>query len=102
MFCSDSFSIISKNENVSTKFIYYVLKNQQEDIYKLKKGGAIKHIYPSDLKNFLIPLPPLEIQNEIVHILDTFTELITELITELKHRKIQYQYYLDSIFLCLS
>ncbi|WP_024116331.1 restriction endonuclease subunit S, partial [Helicobacter pylori] len=46
-----------------------------------------------DLQNFLIPIPPLEIQQEIVKILDAFTELNTELNTELKARKKQYEYY---------
>ncbi|AYQ45203.1 restriction endonuclease subunit S, partial [Helicobacter pylori] len=40
-----------------------------------------------------IPIPPLEVQQEIVKILDAFTELNTELNTELKARKKQYQYY---------
>ena len=103
IFCSScSFSIISKNQNVSTKFVYYVLKNQQEEIYKLRKGGAIPQLYPRDIEGFLIPLPPLAIQEKIVHILDSFSELISELISELKHRKMQYQYYLDNIFLCLK
>ncbi|WP_212852455.1 restriction endonuclease subunit S, partial [Helicobacter pylori] len=44
-------------------------------------------------KKYKFPIPPLEIQQEIVKILDAFTELNTELNTELKARKKQYQYY---------
>ena len=40
-----------------------------------------------------IPLPPIEIQNEIVKILDTFSELEAELEAELKAREAQYKYY---------
>ena len=91
------------NEKIlNNKFLYYVLKNKQEQIYEDVIEATPAHYPIEALKNILIPLPPIEIQNEIVHILDTFTELITELITELKHRKIQYQYYLDNTFLCLS
>jgi type I restriction enzyme S subunit len=42
---------------------------------------------------FQIPLPPLSIQQEIVRILDKFTELTAELASELKARKKQYEYY---------
>ncbi|GAA9850227.1 restriction endonuclease subunit S [Helicobacter pylori] len=44
-------------------------------------------------KKYKFPIPPLEIQQEIVKILDAFTELNTELNTELKARKKQYEYY---------
>ncbi|MCQ2642385.1 restriction endonuclease subunit S, partial [Helicobacter pylori] len=44
-----------------------------------------------------IPIPPLEIQQEIVKILDAFTELNTELNTELKARKKQYEYYREKL-----
>lgn len=44
-----------------------------------------------------IPIPPLEIQAEIVRILDTFTELIAELNAELNARKKQYTYYRDQL-----
>ena len=44
-----------------------------------------------------IPVPPLEIQNEIVRILDNFTELEEELEEELVARRKQYEYYRDSL-----
>lgn len=44
-----------------------------------------------------IPLPPLDIQKEIVHILNNFTYLINELNKELNARKKQYEYYRNSL-----
>ena len=44
-----------------------------------------------------IPLPPLEVQTEIVRILDKFTELEAELEAELDCRKRQYEYYRDKL-----
>ena len=41
----------------------------------------------------MIPIPPLEIQREIVRILDNFTNLTAELTKELTDRKVQYAYY---------
>lgn len=43
------------------------------------------------------PCPPLPIQNEIVHILDLFTQLEAELEAELEARKTQYTYYRDAL-----
>lgn len=44
-----------------------------------------------------IPLPPIEIQSKVVHILDCFTELTAELTAELNARKKQYQIYIDKL-----
>lgn len=52
------------------------------------------------IKNFMkiyIPVPPIEVQNEIVQILDNFTELKAELEAELEAREKQYEYYKDKI-----
>lgn len=96
IYVSDAFSIQSKDENeILTKFIYYFLKNKQEEIYNLAKGGAILHVYPSDVENIQIPIPPLSEQQRIVNFLDKLTELQTELQTEHKLRKEQYAYYRD-------
>ena len=44
-----------------------------------------------------IPLPPLEIQREIVQILDNFANLTAELTAELAKRKKQYEHYRDML-----
>jgi type I restriction enzyme, S subunit len=46
---------------------------------------------------FRVPIPPLEIQREIVKVLDTFTKLTAELTAELTARKKQYNYYRDQL-----
>ena len=51
----------------------------------------------SKYSNFQIPIPPLPIQEEIVKILDNFTELEAELEAELETRKSQYEYYRDKL-----
>ena len=48
-------------------------------------------------RKFQIPIPPLDIQKEIVRILDTFNELTNELTAELTARKKQYSYYRDQL-----
>ena len=48
-------------------------------------------------KRFRFPIPPLEVQREIVKVLDTFTQLEAELEAELEARRRQYQYYRDAL-----
>lgn len=96
IFVNDAFSVKGL-ENVNTKYAYYVMTNLQEDIYSTKKGGGVPHVHISSIENFLIPVPPLEVQQEIVRILDQFTELTAELIAELTARKKQYEYYRDEL-----
>ncbi len=93
VFLADSFSVSPKQKTLMPKYLFHYLTTQQDAIHATKSTGGISHVYSKDLQNFLIPIPPLEIQQEIVKILDAFTELNTELNTELKARKKQYQYY---------
>ena len=96
----DSFSIKTKSEEfLVSRYLFFVLKNMQTKIYKLKKGSGIPHVKPSDLAPINIPVPPLEIQEEIVRVLDSFVELEAELEAELERRKAQYVYYRDELFL---
>ena len=84
-----------ENNNVNFKYIYYSMKSLKYSPKDHTRQWIGKY---SCLK---VPLPPIEIQNEIVAILDELTELTQELITELKNeidkRKQQYEYYRDKL-----
>lgn len=57
--------------------------------------------YNLNKKKFLeltIPIPPLEIQEEIVRVLDSFGELEAELEAELEVRRTQYEYWREKLF----
>ena len=56
-----------------------------------------KRLWISIYSAIKVPLPPLEVQREIVHILDSFTLLTAELTAELTARKKQYEYYRDEL-----
>jgi type I restriction enzyme S subunit len=96
IFVSDAFSV-EPNGKILTKYLYYFLKSKQDKIYSLQKAGGVPHVYSTDIAPLKIPLPPLIVQQEIVRILDTFTELIKELNAELEARKKQYEYYLNKL-----
>lgn len=71
IFASDCSTIkIFNSDALLTKFIYWRLKAYQEQIYALQKGGGQPHVYPKDLMEIPIPLPPLDVQQKIVSILE--------------------------------
>lgn len=80
----------SKDTNIlSNKYLYYVLLNRLSEIASFYRGSGIKHPDMSKVLNIEIPVPPLPVQEEIVRILDSFTELTA--------RKKQYEYYRDEL-----
>ena len=80
--------------NIITKYLYYVLDN----LWLTKKFDYVKKAHPSVIRNeYNIPIPPLEVQKEIVRVLDSFTELEAELEVELEARKKQYEYYRNTL-----
>lgn len=82
------------DNSTSVKFLYYVLKNNMEYFRSAAAGmGSLPQISLPVTEDFLIPVPPLPVQREIVRILDNFTELTAELTA----RKKQYAYYRDKL-----
>ncbi len=96
VFLSDSFSV-NPNNSLITKYVYYFLKSIQERIHNTKKGSGVPHVHGSSISKFQIPIPPLEIQEEIVKILDSFTSLEAELEAELEARNAQYDFYRNQL-----
>ena len=80
--------------NVVTKFAYYYMQAYFKPfILKKAVSATVTSIRKPMIEEFAIPLPPLEIQQEIVRILDQFTGFTAELAAELTARKEQYRYY---------
>ena len=97
--CLAGGDIVVLKHNQNPKYLSYALSTV--DAQKQKSAGKVKskvvHSSVPAIKSIVIPVPPLEVQAEIVRILDAFTELTTELTTELANRKKQYEYYRDSL-----
>ncbi len=100
-------AILRNKTNILNGYLKHLLVNNRLvnnrfEKYCLKKGtGPQNNISKYSLLNYIVPLPPISIQQEIVRILDSFTELSTVLSTvlstELIARKKQYQYYRDTL-----
>lgn len=92
---SDNTLIVDVVGGNCLKYIYYLLVNL--NLNKYSKGGGQPLVTAGEIKFLEIPLPPLEVQNEIVRILDTFTSHAAELQAELQARKEQYEYYRNKL-----
>lgn len=89
--------IVDESSSINYKFLYYILKNKEPKLMKLKHGAGIPSLAKSIVENLTIPLPPFPVQEEIVKILDKFTDLENELENELRMRKMQFNAYRDKL-----
>lgn len=94
---SDGCFCIKRIEQIKSKFLYYFLIGQESFLASKVRKAGIPTLDSLVVENILVPIPPLPIQQEIVRILDTFTELTANLQTELEARKKQYAYYRDCL-----
>lgn len=96
--------LISK-EAIIYKYLYYVF--DKVDLTSFADySGAMPSIRKSTLEKFKVPVPPLEVQREIVHILDSYTasnkELKEQLDKELAARQKQYEWYRNNLFIRIT
>ncbi|MFT2642349.1 restriction endonuclease subunit S, partial [Helicobacter pylori] len=93
---------VKDTNELLTKFLYFYLKTNEIQIMEnLVSRGSIPALNKADIETLTIPIPPLEIQQEIVKILDQFSALTTDLLAgipaEIEARKKQYEYYREKL-----
>ena len=86
------------NDLMNARFLTYYFRT----LRFAGHGTIVKSITNKRLMDTEVPVPPLEIQEAIVEILDKFTNLEAELEAELEARTLQYEYYRDSLFEALD
>lgn len=80
--------------SVNTRFAYYYLfAHFKCFIMKKAVSATVTSIRKPMIETFPLAVPPLEVQEEIVRILDSFDVYAAELQAELQARKEQYEYY---------
>ncbi|MFS9081417.1 restriction endonuclease subunit S [Streptococcus mitis] len=89
--------ILTDETRVNNRFVYHFVKMNQKYLMDFQHGAGIPALKSDKLSKLLIPIPPLEIQEKIVQILDKMTEYVTELTSELTSRKKQYSFYRDKL-----
>ncbi|MCI7675439.1 MAG: restriction endonuclease subunit S [Phascolarctobacterium sp.] len=100
--CQRVCRISSKDENILVNgFLSHIIGPIMLNIENSKKSGTVKHLLAKDIRSIKVPVPPLEVQREIVHILDSYTasnnELKEQLEKELAARQKQYEWYKDNL-----
>ncbi len=84
-------------KDLNYRFLYQCLSNQYKEL-KSSGQGVLTSLNIDRIKKIIIPVPPIEVQEEIVRILDKFGKLEAELEAELEARKSQYEFWRDQIF----
>lgn len=102
IFVSDAFTICAKKDEnkILNKYIYALLKSKQDEIYLLRAGAGIPHVYPKDFANMMIPLPPLDVQQQIVDEIENKQSAISharKIIENLERERQYFACLLDGI-----
>lgn len=88
------------NNKITTKFLFYILSIEAPKYVNTGMGNP--KLMSNVMAKIRVAVPPLEVQDEIVRILDDFTllsaELSAKLSAELKARQKQYEYYKDELY----
>ncbi len=99
--CSDGSFYLGHSSRMNNKFVYYYLSQYETYFFNHKRIGGVPTIDRSIVEMVKIPVPSLSVQEEIVKILDSYSELEAELETklgaELDARKKQYEYHLNQL-----
>ena len=75
------------------RFLFHFLSKDVDEISQSLTQSTMPHVSMASMNKRLVPIPPMEVQREIVRILDNFTELTAELTAELTVRRQQYDFY---------
>ncbi len=79
------------------KFLFYYCYKLDEFCLSHLNQGNFASVDMKQFVSFKFPVPPLEVQREIVRVLDNFTFLTAELSAELSARRKQYEYYRNQL-----
>ena len=82
------------SDSINSRYLYYVISKNKSYLISRVRRASIPRLSRNVIEELVVPVPPLEVQNEIVQILDNFAELTAEL----SNRKKQYSYYHELLF----
>ena len=98
---ADDCLIFIDTKNVNNKFIYYSLLVRKNILLANVRKASIPRLSRIVVENLIIPVPPLEVQQRIVDILDRFDSLCNDISSglpaEIEMRQKQYEYYRDKL-----
>ena len=84
-------------KNIKAKYLFYLLQNSKIS----HKATGIPSLTSDMIKSKIVLIPPIEIQNKIVDVLDKFQSLLSDtkglLPKEIELRQKQYEYYREKL-----
>ncbi len=85
-------AVIRCSPKIEGRFLFHLLTSRDfsKHLENVISSTTINNLSASIINPFRIPVPPIEVQREIVSILDKFTQLEAELEAELEARKKQF------------
>lgn len=101
--CGYHLAVLTPVKSINSKYLNYVLQSANLRCYfsKMANGVSRYGLKLKSIEDALIPVPPLEVQKEIVSILDRFSTLVNDLKSglpaEIALRRKQYEYYRDKL-----
>ena len=84
-------STISESSVFDLRYLYYILKGNQENIYRSQYGGAQPHVRPNEIEKIVIPWTEKRNQKEIADLLDDFSNEIKNLETSIQKNELLKQ-----------
>ena len=100
----NSYNLIATSLDInvlSNRYLYYCMADRGDLIQSFYRGSGVQHPDMREILEIKIPVPALPIQHEIVRVLDSFTDLESELEVELRAelwaRRSQYEYYRNQL-----
>ena len=97
------YAIKPNKRKINSKFLMYLLQCQSvRDLYLSKAaGGTVQSVPMGEMKKLKIPVPPMEVQERIVKVLDNFDAICSDLgiglPAEIEKRQKQYEYYREKL-----
>ena len=91
------------NEQNSARFLFYLLQTEkvQKQVKAKASHGSQPNLGMRELEQFEVDVPPLDVQNRIVNVLDNFEKICSDLNiglpAEIEARQKQYEYYRDKL-----
>ena len=91
--------VVKPKEKYNPRFLYHLLTNMNLNQYK--SAGAQPGLAVKNIAELVAPVPPLNVQNRIVNVLDNFEKICSDLNiglpAEIEARQKQYEYYRDKL-----
>ncbi len=98
IFASDCCTVKAKDEDIiSTKLLYVFLQRIQSLVYGFQKGQAQPHVYGNDVAQIKIPIPPKEIQKQIIKEIDKIDNSVSSAKQQIGDFEIKIEELLSSI-----